>query len=80
MTINNAMKKYRLPNPTCSEDLETRWDKVLTFGDKVVMAGGYYIRPGSIACHVIFIWRFLRAWLLPIWATVAIMILCSINL
>ncbi len=40
----------------------------------------YYIRPGSIACHVLFIWRLLRAWLLPIWATVAIMILCSINL
>lgn len=40
----------------------------------------YYIRPGSIACHALFIWRFLRAWLLPIWATVAIMILCSINL
>lgn len=47
MTINNAMKKYRLPNPTCSEDLEMRWDKVLTFGDKVVMAGGYYNGPGK---------------------------------
>lgn len=40
----------------------------------------YYIRPGSIACRVLFIWRLLQAWLLPIWATVAIMILCSINL
>ena len=47
MTINNAMKKYRLPNPTCSEDLEMRWDKVLTFGDKVVMTGGYYNGPGK---------------------------------
>ena len=42
MTINEAMKKYRLPNPTTPEDLETRWNKVLTFGDKVIMAGHYY--------------------------------------
>ena len=34
MTINNAMRKFRLPNPTTPEDLETRWSKVLTFGDK----------------------------------------------
>lgn len=47
MTINDVMKKYRLPNPTCPEDLEMRWDKVLTFGDKVVMAGGYYNGPGK---------------------------------
>ena len=47
MTINEATRKYRLPNPTCSEDLEMRWDKVLTFGDKVVMAGGYYNGPGK---------------------------------
>ena len=42
MTINEAMSKYRLPNPTTPEDLETRWSKVLTFGDTVVMAGNYY--------------------------------------
>ena len=42
MTINEAMKKYRLPNPTTPEDLECRWSKVLTFGDKIVMAGHYY--------------------------------------
>lgn len=42
MTINEAMKTYRLPNPTTSEDLETRWSKVLNFGDKVIMAGYYY--------------------------------------
>ena len=35
MTINEAMRTYRLPNPTTPEDLETRWSKVLTFGDKV---------------------------------------------
>ena len=42
MTINEAMKKYRLPNPTTPEDLECRWSKVLTFGDKIVMAGHFY--------------------------------------
>ena len=40
MTINEAMKKYRLPNPTTTEDLEMRFSgmdgKTLTFGDKVL--------------------------------------------
>lgn len=42
MTNNEAMKTYRLPNPTTSEDLECRWSKLLTFGDKIVIAGYYY--------------------------------------
>ena len=42
MTINEAMRKYRLPNPTTPEDLECRWSKVLNFGDKVLLAGYYY--------------------------------------
>ena len=42
MTINEAMRKYRLPNPTTTEDLETRWSKVLNFGDKVLLAGYWY--------------------------------------
>lgn len=42
MTINNAMKTYRLPNPTTSEDLECRWSKTLKFGNKVIMAGYFY--------------------------------------
>ena len=45
MTINEAMKKYRLPNPTTTEDLEMRFSgmdgKVLNFGDKVLLAGYY---------------------------------------
>ncbi len=49
MTINNAMRKFRLPNPTTPEDLETRWSKVLTFGDKIIMAGGFYNGPGKPA-------------------------------
>ena len=39
MTINEAMRTYRLPNPTTPEDLECRWSKVLNFGDKVLLAG-----------------------------------------
>lgn len=46
MTINEAMKTYRLPNPTCQEDLESRWSKVLRFGDKVLLAGHYYNGAG----------------------------------
>ena len=42
MTINEGMRKYRLPNGTCKEDLETRWSRTLNFGDKVVLAGYYY--------------------------------------
>ena len=42
MTINDAMQTYRLPNPTTPEDLSCRWYKVLTFGDRLVVAGDYY--------------------------------------
>ena len=42
MTINDAMRKYRLPNPTTPEDLACGWSKTLTFGDKVLVAGHYY--------------------------------------
>lgn len=40
--MTERAKNYRLPNPTTPEDLECRWSKVLTFGDKVVMAGYFY--------------------------------------
>lgn len=42
MTITEAMRTYRLPNPTTPEDLECRWSKTLKFGDKIIMAGYYY--------------------------------------
>ncbi len=42
MTINDAMKTYRLPNPTTPEDLECRWGKLLNYGDKVVIAGYFF--------------------------------------
>ena len=47
MTINDAMRTYRLPNPTTSEDLECRWSKTLRFGDKVILAGHYYNGAGK---------------------------------
>lgn len=42
MTINEGIKKYRLPHISTPEDLECRWSRVLTFGDKILMAGYYY--------------------------------------
>lgn len=46
MTINEGMKKYRLPNPSTPEDLEMRFSgmdgKILTFGDRILLAGHYY--------------------------------------
>ena len=51
MTINEGMKKYRLPNPTTSEDLEMRFSgmdgKILNYGDKVLLAGYYYNGKGN---------------------------------
>ncbi len=47
MTINEGMRKYRLPNPTTQEDLECRWRKVLNFGDRILMAGYYYNGKGK---------------------------------
>ena len=51
MTINEGMKKYRLPNPTTSEDLERRFSgmdgKVLNYGDRVLVAGYYYNGQGQ---------------------------------
>ena len=46
MTINDAMHKYRLPNPTTPEDLECRWSKVPGYGDKILLAG-YCCQPGG---------------------------------
>lgn len=42
MTINEAMRTLRLPNPTTQEDLECGWSKTLRFGDRVLAAGHYY--------------------------------------
>ena len=46
MTINEGMKNYRLSNPSTLEDLEMQFSdmdgKVLSFGEKVLVAGYYY--------------------------------------
>ena len=47
MKINDAMRIYRLPNPTTPEDLECRWSKLLTFGDRVVIAGYFFNGPNK---------------------------------
>ena len=45
MTINEGMRKYRLPNPSTPEDLEMRFSgmdgKILSFGDRILLAGHY---------------------------------------
>lgn len=46
MTINEAMRLFRLPNPTTQEDLECRWSKVLRYGERVLVAGHYYQHGG----------------------------------
>ena len=55
MTINEATRTYRLPNPTTPEDLESRFSgmdgKVLTFADKIVITGYYYNGPGQPCCY-----------------------------
>ena len=54
MNIIEAMEAYRLPNPTTPEDLEMRLSgmdgKVLTYGDKILVAGYYWNGPGK-ACY-----------------------------
>lgn len=47
MTINEGMRKYRLPNPTTPEDLECRRSKLLTYGDKIIIAGYYWNGSGN---------------------------------
>ena len=47
MTITEAMKTYRLPNPTTQEDLECHWSKVLNFGEKILVAGYFWNGPGK---------------------------------
>ncbi len=42
MTITEAMKTYRLPNPTTGEDLECSFSKTLNFSDRVLLAGYYF--------------------------------------
>ena len=45
MTIKEAMRTYRLPQSTTSEDLGCDWKHVLNFGTKVILAGYFYNGP-----------------------------------
>ncbi len=47
MTINGAMRTYRLPGTTTPEDLGCSWSCTLNFGDKVLLASHYYNGPGK---------------------------------
>ena len=55
MTINEATRAYRLPNPITLEDLESPFScidgKVLTFADTIVITGYYYNGPGQPCCY-----------------------------
>ena len=62
MTINGGMKEYRLLNPTTPEDLEMRFSgmdgKLLTFGDRVLIAGYFWNGPGE-PCYYGAVYEFL---------------------
>ena len=51
MNISEAIRTYRLPNPTSPEDLEMRFSgmdgKVLSFGDRILLAGYSWNGPGQ---------------------------------
>ena len=51
MTINEAMRTYRLPSTTTPEELESRWSKVLTFGDKILLAGHFLSEISDKKCY-----------------------------
>lgn len=58
MTIKEAMSTYRLPNTTTPEELECRWSKLLTFGNKVVIAG-YFFNGRNKPCYFGVVYEFL---------------------
>ena len=46
MTLKEKAKTYRVPETTTSENLGTDWQTVITFGDKVLLAGYFYQGKG----------------------------------
>ena len=46
-----AMKKYRLPERATQEDLEMRWNTVLKYGDRILVAGHFWNGPGRPCCY-----------------------------
>ena len=45
--IADAIKTYRLPKTTTPENLELHWNKILNYGNKVLLAGHYYNGAGN---------------------------------
>ena len=58
MSINERAKELRLPNPATLEDLECRWSKTLTYGDKVIVSG-YHFQGGGKESYFGAIYEFL---------------------
>lgn len=50
-------KAYNIPVQATPEDLEFRWGKVITFGDKVILVGRNYHKDGN--CYFSAIYEFL---------------------
>ena len=46
MTMTERAAALRLPNPSCEEDLESRWSTVIRYGDRI-MVSGYIHNPGG---------------------------------
>ena len=51
MKINEAMKKFRLPNPATPEDLEKAYRYVINFGDEILLAGHHYTGVGKFTFY-----------------------------
>ena len=45
--LNEKAKAYRLPETTTPEELETNWSRVLTFGNRILLAGYFYQGRGQ---------------------------------
>lgn len=59
MTITEGMKRFRLPNPATPEDLACRWNHVINFGDRVLLAGGFYNGPDN-PCYFGVVYEYLN--------------------
>ncbi|PRT78170.1 hypothetical protein C6A25_00725 [Streptococcus anginosus] len=55
--ITELAREYRIPTQATPEDLETRWGKVITFGDRVILVGHYYHADGN--CYFTAVYEFL---------------------
>lgn len=55
--ITELAKEYRIPSQATPEDLETRWGKIITFGDRVILIGHYYHPDGN--CYFTAVYEFL---------------------